>query len=312
MSLHPSLVLLLLACPCGGGLPDGDADNTTTQTQGTDDTAQADTAPPAACAQPETEFNGSYSDATPIVMEEWACGGLDAATDTDFLTFESPYDGWLKIRVNAATIGSSSDMRLLFGDGGSQYNALNLSQRTSTDPKLVVPAPGDTQWYAILSEQYGGYGEEHYWQFHASMTKAPTEWDTDEVEDNDSVDTGNQLSGDERVFGQIESGSDQDWFIIEVEEDELISLAIEAQEHGSPFHAEMSLYKPDGTRVRRSSSGGTTYDQDPVIEYTATQSGAWGVLVQYDSSSQTASVGGSLFYWYVLDVFVSGQGDTGI
>ena len=167
MSLHPSLVLLLLACPCGGGLPDGDGDQTSTQTQTPDDTAPVDTAPPADCAQPEIESNGSYSEATSIVMEEWACGGLESATDTDFLTFESPYEGWIKLRVHAASMGSSADMRLLFGDGSSQYNALNLSQRNSTDPKLVIPAPGETKWYAILSEQYGGYGEDHFWQFHA-------------------------------------------------------------------------------------------------------------------------------------------------
>ena len=312
MSASPIAFLLLLACPfCSPGLPNGDP-NQMTQTPPADDSGPVDTSPPDACAQPEIESNNSYSDANEIEMEHWACGYLETSTDSEFLTFESPYDGWIKMRLEAASIGSSADMRLLFGDNSSQYVALNLSQRNSTDPRIVAPIPGGIEWYAILSEQYGGYGEDYFWEFHASMVKEPTDWDFEEEESNNSLEEGESLESGERVFGQLESGSDQDWFLIEVPEEDIpIVLSIEAQEHHSPLHAELSLYKPDGTRVRRTSSGGTAYDQDPYIEYTSTQAGTWGVLVQVDSNDQSAGVGGSQFYWYVLQAEIDEDEDTG-
>jgi hypothetical protein len=283
------------------------------QTPPADDTFLVDTSPPDACSQPEIESNNGYSDANEIELESWACGTLDTATDSEFLTFESPYDGWVKLTIDAASIGSSADMRLLFGDSSSQYVALNLSQRNSTDPKVVAPIPGDTDWYAILSEQYEGFGDDYFWQFQASMVKEPTEWDFEEEEDNNSTETGEPMVSGERVFGQLESGSDQDWFLIEVPDEDIpLVLSVEAQEHHSPLHAEMSLYKPDGTRVRRTSSGGSAYDQDPYIEYTSTEAGTWGVLIQVDSNDQSAGVGGSLLYWYVLEVTVGEDGDTGL
>ena len=88
-----------------------------------------------------------------------------------------------------------------------------------------------------------------------------------------------------------------------------ISLSIEAHQHGSPLFTELSLYKPDGTRVRRSSSGGTAYDQDPVIDYTATAAGTWGILVQVDGGA--TAIGGSNLSWYVLDAWVNDDLDTG-
>ena len=286
---------------CSPALPNGD-DNNSSQTPPAEETAAVDTGPPPPCAQPEIEPNNSYSDANEILMELWACGKLESSTDSEFLDFDTPYDGWVKLRVEAASIGSSADMRLLFGDNSADYSALNLSQRNSTDPLLVVPVPGETTWHALLSDQYGGHGDEYFWEFHASMVKEPTDWDLEETEDNDAREDGMLLENGERVFGQLESGSDQDWYWVEVPEVGMpIILAIEAQEHGSPLHAEMSLYKPDGTRVRRTSSGGTAYDQDPYIDYTSTEAGTWSILVQVDSNDLSAGVGGSLFYWYVLD-----------
>ena len=103
---------------CSPALPSGD-NNSSSQTPPAEETGTVDTGPPPPCSQPEVEPNNSYADANEILMELWACGELESSSDSEFLDFDTPYDGWIKLRVEAASIGSSADMRLLFGDNSA-------------------------------------------------------------------------------------------------------------------------------------------------------------------------------------------------
>ncbi len=275
---------------------------------GPEDTA-VDTAPPPPCDAPEVEPNNTQADAQAIELDDWACGVLDEPADLDTLRFETTEGGWLRAWARGADIGSSADLQLYLVDEGNDNRALTLAQRDSTDPLLVVPVDEADTWYAVISDQYYTYSDDHIWEFAASMAKAPVDWDVSEEEPNGSMDEGNLLEPPVRVYGVLSEGSDRDWFRFEVPDTPsgkaAITIRVDAWRYGSPLDARVKLYDPSGQKQTGSGHGETTTDFDPLVEWTATEPGEWGVLIYSDDGV------GSPLYWYVIDIEVDADADTG-
>jgi hypothetical protein len=279
---------------------------------GGDDTA-TDTAEDAACAVPEQEPNNSTEKPQDLPMDRWACGTFDSTIDPDIFGFQTNTEDWLKLEVVAAEAGSSADVQMLVTGGDDEYTAVSQFGFMTTDPSVVFPAPAETDFTVILNEMYYGYGESYHWKMMGTVTKAPVEWDDEEIESNDLQADGTPIESGDSLWGTVASSSDLDWFSLEIPEGKVeVDVDVDAWMYGSPADVKISAYDPDGTWFAKSLYGDTVYDQDPHLEFTPDQSGTWGLLIREEHSK------GSPMYWYVVRVTVtesesvdtSGAGET--
>ncbi len=312
----PWIILILLSCngcsACIGDLPTDDGDNESQDTAadtGEQDTA-ADTGPAPPCAQPEVEPNSPLASAQELQLEQWACGDLLTENDQDIFRFTTTTTGWVKLWVRGADLGTSSNLQLTLQDASYDYSTLVTSSPDSADPILVFPSDGNHTFYTTISDQYGGSGEDYFWEFLASEVKEPVSWDVEEIEPNNGIQDGLLVEAGDRIFGIIEAASDADWFLVEVpapEDDEKINIVarVYAWNYGSPLDGHLYLYDPDESYSTGANIGEDSYDKDPILEKTATAGGTWGIkLAPHDG------IGGGEAYWYVLEIDVETE-DTG-
>ena len=163
---------------------------------------------------------------------------------------------------------------------------------------VLAYLPVSGRWYVTLAEQYSGYSDQHEWKLLVSESKVPLEWDFEEVESNNAIDTPNMVENGQRVYGVVSSGTDRDWFAFEVGEGKTdIDIKIEAWNYGSPLDSKIDLYSPAQERKASSDRGSNSQDQDAVISYSATASGTWSVLVKFDDGEASGGL-----YWYVVEI----------
>ena len=323
---HPFvwITLSVLACDgctsCTGCQPQLPADvNNTDNAQpanepdNTDDTG-ADTGDsgfePPPCPIMEIEPNDSYAEGQLVVLEKWICGDFYKEFDLDNYGFVYPEeDGWLKLWARGQDIGSLSD--LLITVNQDLNTAVSFAQMDSTDPLMIIPVTNADVIFATLQDQYGGYGENNFYEFLISQVKAPVEWNTEEQDDfgsNNSPAGANPIEDGTRLFGRTATNTDTDWYKFSTQAgvSTTIELSITAFQEGSPLDAIIYLY-PEGAFSSSSTpyvavrNNGTDVanNLDPILRYTTSQGGEWAVLIKNNAS------GGSDFHWYVLDVSIT-------
>lgn len=289
---------------CIGDLPGDNNNNNNTDTAprdtDTEDTAPVDTGPPPPCAIPEVEPNNTLGAAQALELETWACGVLETKGDFDYFRFETEKAGWIKIWARGQDLGSSSDLQLALTDPADDYSAVSTTSVDNLDPLILFYAARPGTFYVNVSDQYYGYGSDYIWELIASAAKAPLVWSDDEVEPNDVLADAQAAQSGETYFGIVSSGSDLDWFVLDLPEGEnTITARIYAWNYGSPLLSRLRLYDPDATKVKDINYGENATDPDAILTYKTSTPGPWGVLV----SSRT-SAGGSEAYWYVLELTV--------
>lgn len=313
MSMALLALLALLSCKgcsaCGPAFPDNSQNNNSTpppeRDTVADDTGEG---PPPPCDVPEVEPNDTRSEAQELPMEAWACGTIATQNDADVFRFEVPEAGWLKVWARGADIGSNADLQLVLADSDDRITGYSVHQPNSTDPLLIVPVDEPLSLYAAVSDQFSGYGDDEIWRLIASMTKPPVSWNAEEAEgldvgDNDTLATGESVESGDRVLGTVASGDDRDWYLVSLPAGikATIEAKIEAFDYGSPLHAHIYIYDPDGNKKK----GKQDATGDPELSYSTSDGGDWAVLVK------SASGSGSPLYWYVLDLTVSLETDSG-
>lgn len=313
------MLFLSLAIACNGCvacLPDvpnpSDTPETSEPSEEVEDTADtaSDTAeeiPP--CPIMEVEPNNNYDEAQIVLLENWICGDANDEFDLDNYAFVFPEEsGWVKLWGRGQDIGSLSDLLLTLDQGTN--TAVSVAQLGTTDPLLIVPANNSDVLYATIYDQYGGVGEENFYELLISQVKAPVEFNATEDDDfgaNNSPSGATEVFNGTRIFGQTSTNTDTDWFKISLPEGQEVrlTLSIEAFAHGSPLDPIIYLY-PEGAfqssdvgyvAVRNNATGNVN-NLDPTLSYTIEDGGDWAILVKSNST------GGSNFHWYVMDVFV--------
>jgi len=256
----------------------------------------------------DEEPNNNNEDAQQVPLEEWICGEFNESNDFDVFLFNFPEEGWLKVWGRGADIGSLSDL-ILTVDKGSDV-AISAAQFNSTDPLMIIPVDEAGPIYAMMQEQYGGTGDENFYELLISQVKSPVEYNQIEEDDfnaNNSPSGANPVEDGSRVFGRTSDNYDTDWYRISLPEGEQVTLniSIEAFMEGSPIDPIIYLYPAEAFESSaanyvaiRNNSLEDANNLDPEINYTTDEGGEWAILVENNGS------GGSDFHWYVMDISV--------
>jgi len=287
----------------------GDTDSDTGDTA--DTTTPVDTAPPPPCDVPENEPNDGMDQANAFELEQRACGGFTVEDDGEWLVFPAGDAQWIRVAVDAASMGSAADVTLTVNALESFTNTLLSSTMYWEDPWIVFPALGDSEYHLFLSERSNQYGDDHEWEVLASEDKAPVEWTVDEIEDNNLAERAQTVEAGEVVFGVISEPDDYDWFHIPVPDiGEKISwdVNVEAYTSGSPLASRITLYDADIAGadmddvdwLATSWSDSAEYDMDPRIEIQSEGATDWYLVIKNPTTSGSGR--GSPFHWYTISI----------
>ena len=74
-----------------------------------------------------------------------------------------------------------SDILITLDQGSN--TAVSFAQIGTTDPMMIVPVTNEDILYTTIYDQYGGYGENNYYEMIISQVKPPVEWNR--IEDDD-------------------------------------------------------------------------------------------------------------------------------
>lgn len=275
----------------------------TAETIDTGDTALE----PPPCPIMEVEPNDNYDEAQLVFLEKWICGEYDKEFDLDNFGFQFPEDeGWLKVWGRAQSVGSLSDILITLDQGSN--TAVSFAQAGTTDPMLIVPVTNEEALYATIYDQYGGYGENNFYEMMISQIKSPVEWtrnETDSVGENNSPLGAETVEDGEIIFGTSSTNYDTDWFRFTVNEGETVQVTLEltAFSEGSPMDPIVYLYddriftdSDAPYRAVRNNRSGEAGNLDPLLRYSISAAGDWAILVKNNGP------GGSDFHWYIIDV----------
>mgnify|MGYP000436342843 CR=1 FL=1 len=275
----------------------------TAETIDTGDTALE----PPPCPIMEVEPNDNYDEAQLVFLEKWICGEYDKEFDLDNFGFQFPEDeGWLKVWGRAQSVGSLSDILITLDQGSN--TAVSFAQAGTTDPMLIVPVTNEEALYATIYDQYGGYGENNFYEMMISQIKPPVEWnrnETDALGENNSPAGAETVEDGEIIFGTSSTNYDTDWFKFTVNEGETVQVTLEltAFSEGSPMDPIVYLYddriftdSDAPYRAVRNNRSGEAGNLDPLLRYSISAAGDWAILVKNNGP------GGSDFHWYIIDV----------
>ncbi len=323
------LFILLLSCKgCGScwvmpGLPNVAVTDPPPFDTGVDDPPPEDTGeelPPASiCLQQEVEPNNDIRDAQDVAMEEWMCGIFGEPADNDLFTFDVESDAWVRVWIRASELGSLANPRAFLYDEDEEFAASFEDSFLSEDIDRTFKLDKAREMYIGLLEQNTGslqYGEEYDWRMRVSIVKAPVDWNTEEIEDNDSRDSANIVSDGDRVFGRVENGFRYDWYMLEVTEERTeVVVQTDAWIHGSPLNPEIMVEGPDGEEIDKRHTHDSSSNYDAKVAFTAMDTGEYLIRVGACCSGDSGGRGGGLPHWYVLDVDAQpvegGAADTG-
>jgi hypothetical protein len=311
------MMLFSLAFACTGclscqpSIPSTNVDSLSDTNQDTAEDTAEDTADTggieAPCPIMEIEPNNNYDEAQFVILENWICGDANEEFDLDNYGFTFPEeDGWIKVWGRGQDIGSTADLILTLDQDIN--TAISVAQIGTTDPLIIAPVTNEDALYATIYDQYGGVGDQNFYELMISQVKAPVEYnqvEDDEFGENNGPAGAIEVSNGTRIFGQTSTNSDTDWYRISIPEGQTTNLvlSIEAFAYGSPLDSIIYLYPPEVfessetpyTAVRNNAYGSAT-NLDPTLRHTVDNGGEWAVLVKSNLT------GGSDFHWYVLDI----------
>ncbi|MFT4977131.1 MAG: hypothetical protein ACI8S6_003036 [Myxococcota bacterium] len=283
-----------------------DDDDTAQEDTAEEDTGPVDTGPLPPCSVPEEEPNNLDSQAQQLPLEQWACGTLLEKSDVETFYFDVPRAGWYRIWVRGQDIGSSSDMQLSVIEP-SDYGLLATTSPGSLDPRVVFYADGAQRFKINLADSYYGYGDDYIWEMLVSEDKEPVDWNVYEEEylddgvSNNALVNGQLVESGDMIFGLLDPGSDQDFYLIDLPAGEVtLTGRIYAWNYGSPLYSTLTVYDMDGNSLKERSYGESSADLDPLLTYKTT--GGVRLAVQVDV--QNNSGGGGKAHWYMLEVIV--------
>lgn len=298
--------LMLFACRgCEACRPDVvpvDTGESDTDTNPVDtDTTVPDTDVPPPCAQPEIEPNG-LDEPNAIVMEQYACGTFDPIYDVDARTVEVPRAMWLRVRVDARSIGRADPIVILSSADGQTAQG---SERDDgfEDPLLVFPTDA-TRWTVLVTDEAGQGGPDNFpYQLMVAEAKAPVEYDATESEsEHSSAEIAQPLAFGTTVFGDMEGTFASDWYSMSIPAGkQTLTVTVEAFSAGSPGDFSVALYDADGTQVATAAVGEHGWEHDPWLQYTSGGSETLYLRVA-EATGRTGRA-----YWYTAQVSVEGE-----
>ncbi len=300
------LVLSVLAgVGCAGSLPAPPDDDDSPETTADTATPTTDTGPAGPCRVVEAEPNNSPDEATPLIVEQRACGRLDGEPDVYAFTLDD--DGWVEFEVAAAD-GSIADVSMRLSN--PEFVVVSDKAYDTDDVRLAFQAPAGDYTLAV-NEEDGNGGERYAYEVLVSEIKAPVSWTTVEVEGNDDFATAQPLGDGDAVFGVMERDvlPDEDWYRVDVQSGRHdVRFDVNGREEGSGANLTGFLYDEDLELIQTVRGGpGPAPAPDPDVTYASS-----GGEVLFFKLEQAQTEGEPLadegrHRWYVLDVTVEAQ-----
>ncbi len=266
-----------------------------------------DTTPPPPCDVPEVEPNESPDEAFTVPLESTACGSFQEQGDSDRMIIPAEDAQWIRIEVNAASIGSSADVAFALTAWEAGEYTLVSNREYEEDPWIVFPVLGDAEYDVSLHEVSGLYGQDYEWKLLASEDKAPVDWTVEEAESNDQCEEAQEVSAGDVVMGRLSSDSDYDWYHVVVPDsgDKINwTFDVDAYAFGSPLACRLTVWDEmvhdldDVEFIATAFSDGDTFDRDPKIELSTEGAGDLFILVQKPRITDDAAA--TEFHWYSL------------
>jgi hypothetical protein len=260
---------------------------------------------PNTLAQSDTgdEPNDSRETATAIEKRTNVEGSVNGS-DVDFLAFEASEDQIIRVIDGFAAVGGGTNVTLL-APGGETLGSGTAGATTAGTAEIGAKAPTDGTYYLKVAPVSGGTSY--------SLSVATT--DPDSFESNENQANATSITAGESVNGTITSGTniadDQDWFAIEVQEDQNLTATLEKTDAGLNFgspetgqNLRVDVFDSDGNRL---SGNETVADSGNVLstvtqQVTANETGTYYVRV----SSIDGASGVIGFAGYSLTTDVSG------
>lgn len=180
---------------------------------------------------------------------------LEAAEDHDYIELELPYDE-CPIQIWGSTFESNSDMvpvvDMYLPDSQDLY--LRKEDPGPNGQGLYIELDGGTALLDVYDASLGG-GED-YWTFVYVRAYSRGSAYDEEVEDNNDADFANILEADwtegdgygrSRGWGVMDYEFDEDWYLVEVDDQNYLLVDGTADSLGSSIDAGMEVYDVNGT-----------------------------------------------------------------
>lgn len=302
--------LLMWGCnscrSCQPELPDTDVDtdveDSSVDTDPDDtDTDIPDTDLPAHCLVNGFEPD-SPSSPTTLPFEQLACGEFANPVDADWWDFDVELDGWVKLRVDARTLGSRADPAVVITrDGAPWADARDLNDGVE-DVLLKFPALAGHYQVFVNEELLAGGPDEFFYEMLISKSKPPVDaWDIDDTEPNNTSATAQLLPDAAKtvILGGADVDADLDVYKIHVPsvpERATYTFDVDAYEFGSPADFRLDIRDSAGTLLSSVIHGQEGWERDP-----------WGQIDSFGDEDLFVTVREELShegpaYWYLLTV----------
>jgi hypothetical protein len=155
----------------------------------------------------ETEPNDSPAAANPITPGQNTTGQLASATDQDWFGFSMSSAGTVNIVFDSPDAYSMTYFHT--GQVRNAAGTIFASLNTGKDINFQTSLPSAGTYYLTVRVGPDGLRTGQY-ALNISTTSAPQS--TAESEPNNAFGTANPLSSSQKLFGQLMSASDEDWF----------------------------------------------------------------------------------------------------
>lgn len=296
-----------VGCSCDPGLPpDNDKDDDPPPLDTSPDVVPTgDTAPPPYCTFVEEEPNDTLEDATYLETEQRGCGEFADDLDLDFWELDFLADGWMGVRIDAASLGSAADVQVIVSSDVG-VSAARVDNEEFNDVDLLFPAVAGTYQLLINEETQQGGSDRFFYEVLVTTAKSPVQYDTTDPGTNTNAGAALRVDSGERVFGVVaDLFSPEDWYAIDVPPGRhLLRLNVDAFALGSPGDFTVSLYDdrleplPEGCRVCEIDGGETAGELDPWYEYTSNGNETVFVSIR----DQEGRAGPAYWYWIQLEL----------
>jgi hypothetical protein len=259
----------------------------------------APTATPVVFSE-EGEPNDVFGQANPINFGDTVKGVIDKAGDLDYYRFDGLAGTRVTLDVNAVVEGSTLDSHLSVWDPEGQRLRYDDDDDYTNDSRIHNYAlPRDGTYYILVQSKRSSEGGANFFYslrleppgIPLAPTATPVVF-SEEGEPNDVFGQANPINFGDTVKGVIDKAGDLDYYRFDGLAGTKVTLDVNAVVEGSTLDSHLSVWDPEGQRLRYDDDDDYTNDSR-IHDYSLPRDGTYYILVQ----SKRSSEGGPNFFY---------------
>ena len=193
----------------------------------------------------EIEPNDSSAAVNSIVPGQNTTGQLSSATDQDWFGFSMSSAGTVSVVFDSPENSGSSSVAFHTVQVRDAAGTILASVDTGQDTSFQTGLTFAGTYYVVVRD--GPYGVLSTGQYAVSITTSGPQ-STVESEPNNTFGTANPLPLGQKLFGQLSSATDQDWFSFTMTGSGLVTVAFDSPENSGSssvaFHTTFQAGRP--------------------------------------------------------------------